>query len=261
MSQQLRILLVGLTVTLVNTISSLAIDIDFEGYDQDTTITEITTQYCFTHGAIFYIVDNPNASPIIAVQDCPRRAYDGGGVCPGLQHDRPTDGIASLTDPLVGGMGSPNYAIGQSIGIAFYPPINSIRLHVIDIDGQDTVTVRAWSDNSVVAAVTKSGGDPGTGNTVSTPFELTGDFITRVEVIVPPVIGYAIDAISFTRLICPEGDMNGDCQIDVSDVEPFVNALVGVNTDCAHVAAADLDESGAADGQDIGPFVDAILQP
>ncbi len=130
-------------------------DIDFEGFAEGTHISE---QYCGSLGVAFSIVGNPNARPIIAVRDCPRFAYDGGGTCPGPQHDKPTDGVACLTDPLVGGMGPPNYAVGQSIVLAFHPPISSIRLFVIDIDNQDTVTVRALSGEAVVAEVTKSSG-------------------------------------------------------------------------------------------------------
>lgn len=235
------------------------VDIDFEGFAEGTQISE---QYCSSLGVAFSIIGNPNARPIIAVQGCPYRAFDGGGAdcpCTCPQHDKPTDGVACLTDPLVGGMGPPNYAVGQSIAMSFHPPISSIRLHVIDIDNQDTVTVRALSGEAVVAEVTKSSGQPGTGNTVSTPFDLAGDSITRVEVLVPPVIGYAIDAMSFTRPTCPVGDVNGDCQLDAGDVEFFVNVLLGVDTECAHVAAADMNGSGTADGADVQPFVNAML--
>ncbi len=75
----------------------------------------------------------------------------------------------------------------------------------------------------------------------------------------PPVIGYAIDAISFTRPVCPVGDVNGDCVLDAGDMEFFVNVLLGIDSDCAHVAAVDMNGSGTADGADVQPFVNAML--
>lgn len=250
-----------LAMAVVAVPAAKAVDIDFEGFAEGTHISE---QYCSSLGVAFSIVGNPNARPIIALRGCPMRAYDGGGLgcadCTScLQHDKPADGVACLTDPLVGGMGVPNYAVGQSIAMTFHPPISSIRLYVIDIDENDTVTVRAWSGDALAAEVTKSSGQPGTGNTVSTPFDLAGDSITRVEVLVPPVIGYAIDAISFTRPVCAVGDVNGDCQLDAGDVQFFVNVLLGVDSECAHVAVADMNGSGTADGADVQPFVNAML--
>jgi hypothetical protein len=55
------------------------------------------------------------------------------------------------------------------------------------------------------------------------------------------------------------GDIDGDSQVDLTDVAIFVDVLLGADTDPAHVAASDLNSSGAADGVDIEPFVNALL--
>lgn len=56
-------------------------------------------------------------------------------------------------------------------------------------------------------------------------------------------------------------DINGDCLADDADAMTLVNVLLGSDTNPAHMAAADLDESGAADGVDIGAFVAALMNP
>jgi len=58
----------------------------------------------------------------------------------------------------------------------------------------------------------------------------------------------------------PAGDINGDCSADLADVPVFVDVLLGVETDPARVDASDLDDSGAANGADIAPFI-AALKP
>ena len=56
-------------------------------------------------------------------------------------------------------------------------------------------------------------------------------------------------------------DINGDCLTDDADVVTLVDVLLGADTDPDHMSAADLDESGAADGVDIGAFVAALINP
>lgn len=68
-------------------------------------------------------------------------------------------------------------------------------------------------------------------------------------------LGSATVAIRY----CGDGDVNGDGHVDLDDVSYFVAVLLGTDTDPAHVANADVDCSGAADGADIQPFVDLLL--
>lgn len=55
------------------------------------------------------------------------------------------------------------------------------------------------------------------------------------------------------------GDVGGDGSVGPEDIGEFVGVLLGTDTNPYHVAAADLDNSGAADGLDIQPFVNALL--
>lgn len=55
------------------------------------------------------------------------------------------------------------------------------------------------------------------------------------------------------------GDIEGDADRDAADVAAFANVLLGLDTTAAHVAAADMDCSGAADGADIARFVQVLL--
>ena len=68
------------------------------------------------------------------------------------------------------------------------------------------------------------------------------------------------------RPVAFPGDLNGDGVVEVNDAAPLALALVDP---AAYQAAypgcdpsrADLNAGGAADGQDIQPFVDALLTP
>jgi hypothetical protein len=54
-------------------------------------------------------------------------------------------------------------------------------------------------------------------------------------------------------------DINADCLADDADVVTLVDVLLGVDVDGVHVARADVDGSGEADGVDIGAFVTAYM--
>jgi len=56
------------------------------------------------------------------------------------------------------------------------------------------------------------------------------------------------------------GDVNEDWQVAADDVGPFVQVLLGLDTAPRHMAAADIDASGVANGGDIPAFV-ALLMP
>lgn len=55
------------------------------------------------------------------------------------------------------------------------------------------------------------------------------------------------------------GDVNGDLSVDLADVAPAVDVLLGLDTEPGHVAAVDANCDGLADGADIQPFVDYLL--
>ncbi len=57
------------------------------------------------------------------------------------------------------------------------------------------------------------------------------------------------------------GDVNGDKSVDLDDAAAMAGALIDANADAGHVARADLNCSGNADGPDIQALVDLLLAP
>ncbi len=55
------------------------------------------------------------------------------------------------------------------------------------------------------------------------------------------------------------GDVNDDGAVNLADVGPFIDVLLGDNSDPTAVCAADVNEDGQTDGGDIPDLVDAIL--
>lgn len=56
-----------------------------------------------------------------------------------------------------------------------------------------------------------------------------------------------------------DANVDGDADIDLDDVNVFANVLIGTDTDPNHIAAADLNGSGAPDGDDIQSFLDCLF--
>ncbi|HVP13796.1 MAG TPA: M1 family aminopeptidase [Phycisphaerae bacterium] len=65
----------------------------------------------------------------------------------------------------------------------------------------------------------------------------------------------------FTIAARPAADINGDCVRNATDVNLFVNVLLGIEHGVSYVANSDLDGNGTVDARDIQPFVTAYLQP
>ena len=236
---------------------AVAQTIDFEGFAERD---RISTQYLPTHGASFSLLDNPDDFPMIALQGCVRVAYEGANCS---QHDTPlvsNGGVASLTDPRGSGTPVSDFAVGQSIAIDFAPRITSIALDIIDIDFNESYTVRAFDGSQPVADLTLDDNDPGTAGRLPTRFRLAATWISRVEIIVPAVAGYAVDDILITRV----GDANCDGRVDNFDIDPFVLAVVDgtayavAHPDC-YIRNADIDEDGLVTNFDIDPFVDCLV--
>ncbi len=57
----------------------------------------------------------------------------------------------------------------------------------------------------------------------------------------------------------PTGDMNDDGQLDVDDIQPFIDALLDPDPGPSGDVPADINRDGAVDGRDVQPFVVAIL--
>ena len=57
---------------------------------------------------------------------------------------------------------------------------------------------------------------------------------------------------------CHPADANCDNAVDLSDIEPFVDLLIGTGQPCSS-CAADVNADGSMNGLDIAPFVDCLL--
>jgi hypothetical protein len=56
-----------------------------------------------------------------------------------------------------------------------------------------------------------------------------------------------------------DGDINGDGVVDFVDRDIFVAVLLGTEQDPAHIARADMNADGVANGLDVAPFNQALL--
>jgi hypothetical protein len=56
------------------------------------------------------------------------------------------------------------------------------------------------------------------------------------------------------------GDMDADGVIEIDDISPFIEVLLGLRLAPAEVLAADMNVDGAADGEDIPRFVTTLIQ-
>lgn len=57
------------------------------------------------------------------------------------------------------------------------------------------------------------------------------------------------------------GDLDGNGSVDLDDLAVFIEVLLGVDAIPKHIAIADMNGSGTADGLDVQPFIDAFLGP
>lgn len=236
-------LAVGILMALQCTPPSLAADIDFEGFDEGTAIA---VQYQAALGVTFSLVDNATDLPVIAVEGCPIFAYDAGAGC-----DTPREvhtGVACLADPRVSGTPQRDYAVGQSIAIDFDPPIRQFRMTIYDIDHDDAVDVALLDGLEQVGLLQITFQTPHTSNATGTTIALAADTITRVELRVPAVIGWAVDDIYLSRNPCP-GDTNVDRSVDLNDLATLL-ARFGLNSG-ATLGDGDLDQDGDVDLVDL----------
>lgn len=56
-----------------------------------------------------------------------------------------------------------------------------------------------------------------------------------------------------------QGDVNNDSVINFADVQPFVNVLIGIDTDAGRVARSDVNCDGVANGRDIAGMADLLI--
>ncbi|MHC4947366.1 MAG: hypothetical protein ACYTG1_03780 [Planctomycetota bacterium] len=226
--------------------------VDFEGFAEET---EIDDEYAVL-GIAFSIDGNPAVLPIIAIEGSPTIGFVGAG------DDAPmSDGIAGLTDPLVGG----DFMVGgQDIVMTFDPPVTSVRFFVVDIDSGETYTARAYDGSTEVNSDAHAAGQPGTGNAVSTEFFLSAASITSVVLEIPILSGFAIDFLSFTRpcsgAACgPLVEISQESAPGVGDFDTNILGTLLTHPTTASAAgfyAYDVPEGDSWNGQALTPVVD-----
>ncbi|MFK7960137.1 MAG: hypothetical protein AB8G96_06390 [Phycisphaerales bacterium] len=165
--------------------------IDFEGLSE---ATEVTNQFAAL-GVNFGIDGEPFSAPIICVTGAPITGFFSVAG----QEDGPmSSGVAGLTDPLIDG--SPS--IASPIRMDFDPPVNSVSMNIIDIDGGEGYTLTALAGSTEVATMTVNDGDANAGDGVITRFDAEGAGITRVLIEYTggaALSGAAIDDLRFSR--------------------------------------------------------------
>lgn len=182
-------LVVTIAMTLATGAHGQFFLLDFEDLPEGT---EISDEFAADFGVTFSIGGSDTLLPIIAVEGVPQVAFAGSGA------DRPMSSLSGgLTDPIIGG----DTNVPNDIVMDFDPPVTSVRLFAIDLDGNDRITVRAFDGAVEVATDTKQAGDPGTGNGRSTEFSVAAASITRivVDLETPAPFGWAMDFLTFTR--------------------------------------------------------------
>ena len=71
-----------------------------------------------------------------------------------------------------------------------------------------------------------------------------------------PVIGLRVMRVTAIPII--KGDLTGDCRVDIDDLEPFVEVLLGLNQSPNAVLAADTNADDVADSADIPSMIEAM---
>jgi hypothetical protein len=74
-----------------------------------------------------------------------------------------------------------------------------------------------------------------------------------------PGIEVDFDDVRLVTGCLTTGDLDDDNDVDLIDADIFVNVLIGVDTDLEHVDLADMNCSETADGDDVSPFAEALL--
>ena len=70
-----------------------------------------------------------------------------------------------------------------------------------------------------------------------------------------------IDTYQWSGYVGTLGDVNGDTQIDESDIGPFIGVLLGTNVEPLEMLRSDMDGDADADGDDLALFLSALVGP
>jgi len=174
-----------------------AITIDFEGKAEFTPVGDLYAPM----GVTFGIDGAPGMRPIISVTGPAASAFGGP---PGSIIDGPMkSGMGGLTDPV-----GASVTEARDIVMLFAAPASEVSFWMLDVDRgadwRDEATVRAYGEGgSLLETLTVRAGDAGTGDGVATLVALRSEGIVRVVVDVLPVMGYALDDVSFTLIPGP----------------------------------------------------------
>lgn len=98
--------------------------------------------------------------------------------------------------------------------------------------------------------------------TAMTPQGLADAGLEYADVVLDLGIGYYDHMPLVVDFLVPcnlAGDFDHNCDVDMNDLGVFIDVLLAVDTDPAHIDLADMNNSGTADGRDIEMFVAALF--
>jgi hypothetical protein len=195
--------------------------VGFETYPGGAVPAEgdaVGTQYLASHGVSFSL--EGGGLPQLAVLGNPRVAFDG----PGGVSDTPVagQGLGSiyLTDD-----GVANQAPAAALILSYAQPVSVAGAELIDIDGLEAWDIEARDAGGVViASLTLTAGDPGTGDGVATRWSIvrpTADIhsVRIVHVGAQVAVGWALDRVSPSLKVasyCTAGVSANGCQATLS---------------------------------------------
>lgn len=154
--------------------------IDFEGLAESTAIG---MQYV-SEGVTFGLIGAPTGLPIICLEGDPQVGFTGTAA------DTPLGGLAGLTDPT---------GTTRDIEVFFSPPVFDASLFIIDIDGTESVDVRAFDGATLLSSQVFTAANVETGDGVATLIVIQQTNITHIEIDVSDGAGFAVDNLIFHR--------------------------------------------------------------
>lgn len=131
-------------------------------------------------------------------------------------------------------------------------------------DGATTLVLINKTGNSLISNLTLTNASPaGPAKAYRYSAANLAQIVPLADIPIPGApVSLVLPASSITLLVIPNsplGDLNGDGIVSVLDIPAFVNVLLGIDSDSAHIVRSDLNTDGRADGDDVAAFVAALL--
>jgi hypothetical protein len=215
----------------------------------------------------------PVSGPVSALSFDPGPYILRGAATSAAYQPGPPKIVAASPPP---GAAVPQLAGPSQLSLTFHTPVNAATAHftlVGDTTGAQSVSLAAGSGVNP-AVLNLAGALPADTYTltvtsgvtaVNSGMALDGEIADPLSpASLPSGDGLAGGSavLRFTVVPCSvSADIDGDCDRDPTDLDLFVDVLLGNDVDPLRLARSDLDGSGTADGSDVAPFVIAYLAP